>query len=150
MSKMLLLSVIILTQIGPATAGATEPVMPQRNTVVAAASDVSELAGRCRAEAQQTHNVGVFPRRRPGNSVAVRRHSLALIKFCDAYEGKSSREFWDQISASKEPSERQETFLRACLSQANGGRSTVFKPARQHIERMSSICEEMSEKLPSE
>lgn len=150
MSKILMHSAILLTLFGPISSWADEPVPSKMNDTVMSAPQSADLAIQCRNEAEQNHNVGVFPRKQSRNSAVVRLHARTLVKFCDAFEGKASQEFWDQISASKKPSERQEAFLRACLSEANGGRSTVFKPARQHIERMSSICQKMADNLPSE
>ncbi len=150
MSKILMHSVILLTLFGPLNSWASQPVPSKIDDRTLYSSQSADLAIQCRNEARQNHDVGVFPRKQSRNSAAVRVHSRALDKFCDAFEGKASQEFWDQISASKKPSERQEAFLRACLAEANGGRSTVFKPARQHIERMSSICQKMADDLPSE
>lgn len=143
-------SAILLTLFGPISSWADEPVPSKMSDTVMSALQSADLATQCRNEAEQNHNVGVFPRKLSKNSAVVRLHARALVKFCDAFEGKASQEFWDQISASKKPSERKEAFLRACLSEANGGRSTVFKPAQEHVVRMSAICQKMSENLPSD
>lgn len=149
MSKILVQSAILLTLFGPLSSWAGEPVSPKIEDAILSAPKALELASQCRAEARQKHNLGVFPRKQSRNSAVLRRHSIALVEFCDAFEGKPSNEFWNVISPSNDPSDRPRDFLSACLSEENGGRRTVFKPSRRHIERMASICREMSEKLPS-
>ncbi|WP_292932891.1 hypothetical protein [Novosphingobium sp. PASSN1] len=150
MSKILVYSAIWAMLLGPLSAWASPLTSPKTDETIVSASQASDLASQCRIEARQRHNVGVFPRKLSRNSAVVRRHSIALIEFCDAFEGKPSTEFWIVISRSSAPSDRQSEFLSACLSEANGGRRTVFKPSRRHVEGMAAICREMSEKLPSE
>ena len=101
MSKILMHSAILLALFGPISSWADEPVPSKTNDTVMSAPQSADLAIQCRTEARQNHDVGVFSRKQSRNSAAVRVHSLALDKFCDAFEGKASQEFWDQISASK-------------------------------------------------
>lgn len=148
MLKILLQSAILLTLLGPLPSLADEAVLPKKKGSPVSAPQSEDLGLLCRKEARQIHDVGVFPRKQPKNSAVVRRHALRLIKFCDAYDGGASEKFWDQISATNEPIERREAFLNACLAEANGGRATVFRPSREHIVRMSAICQEMAQNLP--
>jgi hypothetical protein len=100
----------------------------------------------CSSEASMGHYPAAVNRRRLSNNQSYRTHVQSMTMFCEVYGG------FKPASAlkleSKPGSSFAEHYADACRAQAEGGRSALFKPKSDHVERMKSLCDRLAADLP--
>ena len=120
------------------------PFLPASLKPAQSGSTATTLAAQCYNEARVMHRSGTFTRQRAADSPDMRRHTKKLRNFCQAYEGHGDMAFWDKLGPNTSKLEVIGAFERACKQEAASGRTVIFRPSSDHIDRMSTICSAMA------